>query len=57
MAIELEPSWLKVLDDEFDKDYMVKLREFLKEEKEAGHKTYPKNGDIFNAFKKHPLMN
>jgi uracil-DNA glycosylase len=55
MAIELEPSWLQVLGDEFDKDYMVQLRQFLKNEKQAGHKIYPKGGDIFNAFNKTPF--
>jgi len=55
MAVELEPSWLKVLGDEFDKPYMADLKKFLKEEKEAGHKIYPKNADIFNAFNKTPL--
>jgi uracil-DNA glycosylase len=55
MAVEIEPSWLKILKDEFDKPYMVSLREFLKEEKQAGHKIYPKNADIFNAFNKTPF--
>lgn len=50
MAVEMEASWLKILHDEFEKDYMIKLKEFLKEEKEAGHKVYPKGSDIFNAF-------
>jgi len=57
MAIELEPSWLKVLEGEFGKDYMVKLREFLKQEREAGFKIYPRGADIFNAFWKTPLPN
>ena len=55
MAIDLEPSWLKVLHGEFEKDYMVKLKEFLKQEKDAGHKIYPKGTDIFNAFKQTPF--
>jgi len=55
MAIELEASWLKVLSEEFNKDYMLKLKQFLKEEKEAGYKIYPKGGDIFNAFWKTPF--
>ena len=55
MAIELEPSWLAVLKDEFDKDYMLELRTFLKNEKQAGHKVYPKGSDIFNAFQKTPF--
>ena len=55
MAIELEPSWLEVLHDEFEKDYMIKLRSFLKQEKDAGYKIYPKGTDIFNAFKHTPF--
>lgn len=55
MAIELEASWLEVLGDEFEKDYMLKLRQFLKEEKQAGKIIYPKGGDIFNAFAKTPF--
>jgi uracil-DNA glycosylase len=55
MAIDLELSWLAVLNDEFDKDYMVQLRAFLKEEKQAGNKIYPKGSDIFNAFQKTPF--
>jgi len=55
MVIALEPSWLAVLKDEFDKDYMARLRTFLKNEKQAGIKVYPKGGDIFNAFQKTPF--
>ena len=55
MALNFEPSWLEVLHDEFDKDYMKKLRQFLKEEQDAGHPTYPKNANIFNAFWKTPF--
>lgn len=55
MAIELEPSWLEVLKDEFDKEYMTGLRAFLKREKQAGVKIYPKGPDIFNAFQKTPF--
>jgi uracil-DNA glycosylase len=55
MAVELEPSWLKVLGEEFDKPYMVSLKKFLQDEKQAGYKIYPKGGDIFNAFNKTPF--
>ncbi len=55
MAVELEPSWLKVLGEEFDKPYMAELRKFLKQEKESGYKIYPKSSDIFNAFWKTPF--
>jgi uracil-DNA glycosylase len=55
MAIELEPGWLEVLSEEFDKDNMVQLRQFLNNEKDAGNKIYPKETDIFNAFWKTPF--
>ena len=55
MAIELEASWLAVLEDEFEKDYMIRLKQFLKEEKQAGKTIYPKSSDIFNAFWKTPF--
>jgi uracil-DNA glycosylase len=55
MAIELEESWLKVLHQEFESDYMIRLKQFLKKEKDAGYKIYPKGSDIFNAFNKTPF--
>jgi len=55
MAGELEPSWLKIIGEEFNKPYMANLKAFLKKEKDEGHKTYPKNADIFNAFNKTPF--
>lgn len=55
MSIELEPSWLQVLGAEFEQDYMLKLKQNLKDEKAAGHTIYPKGKDIFNAFWKTPF--
>ncbi|MVN22322.1 uracil-DNA glycosylase [Mucilaginibacter arboris] len=55
MSIALEPSWLEILKDEFEKDYMIKLKAFLQQEKEAGYTIYPKSKDIFNAFAKTPF--
>jgi uracil-DNA glycosylase len=55
MSIDLEPSWLNILKDEFEKDHMIKLKQFLKQEKDAGYKIYPKGSDIFNAFKHTPF--
>ncbi|MDB5127963.1 uracil-DNA glycosylase [Mucilaginibacter sp.] len=55
MAGELEPSWKKALDEEFQKPYMVELKTFLKQEKETGYIIYPKNADIFNAFNTTPF--
>ena len=34
--LKLEESWKTVLQDEFQKDYMLNLREFLVHEKRAG---------------------
>ena len=55
MAIALEPSWLAILQEEFEKPYMVNLRKFLQNEKEAGQVVYPKNADIFRAFNDTPF--
>jgi len=55
MAIALEPSWLAVLQEEFEKPYMINLRKFLQSEKEAGQVVYPKNADIFRAFNDTPF--
>lgn len=55
MSIALEPSWLAVLKDEFEKPYMAQLRKFLQAEKEAGQVVYPKNADIFRAFNDTPF--
>jgi uracil-DNA glycosylase len=50
MSAALEPGWLKVLEPEFEKQYMKDLKAFLVQEKEAGISIFPKNADIFNAF-------
>jgi len=55
MAANLEPGWLNLLHDEFDKPYMADLKNFLQNERNAGYTTYPKNADIFNAFNTTPL--
>ncbi|WP_129713642.1 uracil-DNA glycosylase [Pedobacter sp. SYP-B3415] len=50
MSVNLEPGWLAVLEQEFEKNYMVNLRAFLEEEKHKGMKIYPKGSEIFNAL-------
>lgn len=55
MSATLEPGWLAVLEEEFEKDYMKSLKSFLLEEKEKGHKVYPKGADIFNALNTTPF--
>lgn len=53
--LKLEPSWKKVLGDEFDKPYMKELKAFLKAEIKAGKKIYPKPTEYFNAFAHTPF--
>lgn len=48
--IKLDPGWRSVVGSEFDQSYMKALKEFLQQEKAAGHVVYPKGGDIFNAL-------
>ncbi|MNK04733.1 Uracil-DNA glycosylase [compost metagenome] len=55
MAVDLEPSWFKVLEGEFEKPYMKSLKDFLQQEKQAGFTIYPKGADIFNAFNHTPF--
>ncbi len=50
MSVKLESSWLIHLKDEFEKDYMKSLKQFLMEEKKKGEIVYPKSEDIFKAF-------
>jgi uracil-DNA glycosylase len=53
--IDLEPSWLEVLKDEFDKSYMKNLKEFLINEKKQGKIILPKASLWFNALNSTPL--
>lgn len=55
MSIKLEESWKAVLEEEFEKDYMKKLRSFLQERIKAGQIIYPPNNLIFNAFAHTPF--
>ena len=48
--VNLGNEWDKVLEGEFDKEYYLKLREFLKTEY-FNHTVYPDMYDIFNALK------
>lgn len=55
MSVKLEPSWLAVLKDEFEKDYMKSLKQFLLEQKKNKEIIYPQSEDIFNAFELTPF--
>lgn len=47
--VKIGNSWDKVLEGEFEKEYYLKLRDFLKEEY-ANHVVYPDMYHIFNAL-------
>ena len=53
--IDLEPSWLAQLQDEFAKPYMKQLRAFLVEEKRQGKIIFPASSNWFNAFRQTPF--
>lgn len=50
----IEESWKVELGDEFKKDYFLKLKEFLVEEKKK-FVIYPPGDKIFNAFNQTPF--
>ena len=53
--IKLENSWLKILQDEFEKPYMKKLSLFLNNEKKNNNIIYPPGSKIFNALNLTPF--
>jgi uracil-DNA glycosylase len=55
--IKLEGSWKERLAPEFEKDYMKRLKEFLKSQYAAGKKIYPPGSLIFNALNTTPFPN
>ena len=48
-------DWDEVLEGEFDKEYYLKLREFLKDEYKT-QTIFPDMYDIFNALNIHCLV-
>lgn len=55
MNVKIEQSWKDALSDEFNKDYFVKLTEFVRAEYLSGRAVYPEPKNIFNAFNLCPL--
>jgi uracil-DNA glycosylase len=47
---KIDPSWLAVLEDEFQEPHMADLKRFLMAERAAGHTVYPPGNEMFNAF-------
>lgn len=50
----LRPEWLEILAEEFDRDYMRDLSDFLRREKAAGKVVYPPGDRIFSALDSTP---
>lgn len=53
--LKLEESWKVRLRQEFDQDYMLTLRAFLLQEKQAGKQIFPPGHHIFNALNSTPF--
>src|ERR1700747_2104669 len=51
---KIEVNWLKALDEELNKDYFLKLKAFLIEERKQ-FQVYPPGSLIFNAFNLTPF--
>ncbi|MFT3752075.1 MAG: uracil-DNA glycosylase [Paludibacter sp.] len=54
MDVKIEPSWKAVLQSEFEKEYFVKLTEFVRNEYKT-RLTFPPASLIFNAFDQCPF--
>jgi uracil-DNA glycosylase len=55
MEVKIEPTWKLRLKDEFEKDYFIRLSEFVKEEYKR-NSIYPPGSLIFNAFNLCPFQ-
>ncbi len=55
MDVKIEESWKRELAGEFDKDYFVRLTDFVRGEYLSGKQIYPRARDIFNAFNLCPI--
>ena len=55
MNVKMEQSWLDALGAEFEKDYFIKLTDFVRGEYLSGKAVYPDPKNIFNALNLCPL--
>ena len=55
MNVKIEQSWKDALSSEFNKEYFIKLTDFVRNEYLSGKKIYPEPKNIFNAFNLCPL--
>ena len=51
----IEPGWLEVLKDEFEKPYFKDLKQFIVDDIKSGQTVYPPANQIFHAFDKCPF--
>ena len=54
-SIQLHPTWLSRLENEFKQPYMQDLKSFLQQEKQQGKVIFPPGKDIFNALNSTPF--
>ena len=54
MSVKIEPSWHRVLNDEFEKEYFKELTNFVRNEYRQ-YTCYPKGSEIFNAMNYTPF--
>ena len=54
--VDIEPSRYSLLEDEFEKEYFIELREFITQEYKT-KRVYPLGKEIFNAFNSTPVDN
>ena len=52
--VDIETSWYELLKDEFEKDYFLKLRKFIKKEYKT-KQIFPHPKNIFKAFELTPV--
>lgn len=55
MDVKIEESWKNELASEFDKDYFIRLTDFVRGEYLSGKQIYPAARNIFNAFNLCPI--
>ncbi|MDD6140599.1 MAG: uracil-DNA glycosylase [Bacteroidales bacterium] len=55
MDVKIENSWKAVLREEFEKDYFVRLTEFVREEYRTAEAVFPPGNKIFAAFDATPF--
>lgn len=53
--LDIDPTWMNLLEREFQSPYMLELQFFLKKELEQGKKIFPQTSEYFAALKATPI--